>query len=158
VHQIVLEILGFADPIMRQRDVRVNRQFEAAASTISGDRELLKQMLLNLILNAMQAMPSNGSLSISTRNIDEMPGGAVCRGIEIRVSDSGLGIAPENLGRIFDPFFTTNKNGTGLGLSVVHQIVEKHSGFIKVESRVNHGTTFTIAFPGVRAGSAISER
>ena len=67
-------------------------------------------------------------------------------GLELQVQDTGIGIPPENLSRIFDPFFTTNKNGTGLGLSVVHQIVAKHSGTIRVTSEVNRGTTFTIVF------------
>ena len=64
----------------------------------------------------------------------------------MQIQDTGIGIPAENLNRIFDPFFTTNKNGTGLGLSVVHQIVEKHSGRIRVSSEVNRGTTFTLLF------------
>jgi signal transduction histidine kinase len=111
-------------------------------------------MLLNLILNAMQAMPTRGALEIATRSLPPGaggPGGA----IELRVADTGLGIAPENLARIFDPFFTTSKSGTGLGLSVVHQIVERHSGLIRVESEVGVGTTFTVTLPaaGVSAGA-----
>ena len=141
IHDVIREILGFSDPIMSQRQVRVETNLDAENPVISGDRELLKQMMLNLIFNAMKAMPSQGALIIGTRNIDPMPGG-----VELRIQDTGVGIPAENLDRIFDPFYTTNKNGTGLGLSVVHQIVERHSGSIKVSSEVNRGTTFTIVF------------
>jgi signal transduction histidine kinase len=146
-HEVIREVVRFADPIMKQRDVHIEESLNARQNMVHGDRELLKQMLLNLILNAMQAMPSKGSLAISTRDINELPGGAQCPAIELCVEDTGLGIPAENLNRIFDPFFTTNKNGTGLGLSVVHQIVNRHSGFISVRSEVNKGTTFTIVFP-----------
>jgi signal transduction histidine kinase len=147
LHDVVGEILRFTDPIMRQREVLVRQSLESRSPVVCGDRELLKQMILNLVLNSMQAMPSKGSLVVATRDVAELPGGAVCEGIELRVQDTGVGIAPENLGRVFDPFFTTNRNGTGLGLSVVHQIVDRHSGFIKVESQINIGTTFTIVLP-----------
>jgi len=150
VHEVIEEILNFADPILKQREVEVGRDLQAAESIILGDREQLKQMLLNLVLNSMQAMPSQGRLELATRNIDRLPGGAPAKALEIRVQDAGLGIPPEHLTRIFDPFFTTNRNGTGLGLSVVHQIVERHSGFIHVESEVNVGTCFIVVLPSDR--------
>lgn len=150
MHVLVEEILDFTEPILRQRDVQVEKTLGADRSVIRGDRELLKQMLLNLVLNSLQAMPSRGSLRIATRDVDALPRGAACAALELRVEDTGLGIPPENLDRVFDPFFTTNRNGTGLGLSVVHQIVEQHSGFITLESRVNVGTAFTIVFPHSR--------
>jgi PAS domain S-box-containing protein len=153
VHAVIEEILGFTDPIMRQRDVEVHLRLESRTENVCGDRELLKQALLNLVLNSMQAMPSKGALTLATRDVEKLPGGAGCDGLEIRVQDTGLGIAPENLNRIFDPFFTTNRNGTGLGLSVVHQIVERHSGFVGVESEINCGTTFTIVLPSARVVS-----
>ncbi len=153
VHEVISEILRFTEPIMRQREVAVDRHLEAGNARVYGDRELLKQMILNLILNAMQAMPSRGNLQLSTRIVSTLPGGAPCGGLEIQVRDSGIGIPKENLQRVFDPFFTTNKNGTGLGLSVVHQIVDRHSGFISVESEVNVGTAFTIVLPNKRLAS-----
>ncbi len=146
VHEVICEVLKFTDPIMNQRQVRVVKRLDAANPVILADYELLKQMMLNLLLNAMNAMPSHGSLTISTRSMPQKPGSSKCSGLELQIRDSGIGIAPENLNRIFDPFFTTNKNGTGLGLSVVHQIVERHGGLIRVSSRINHGTTFTIVF------------
>lgn len=150
IHGVIEEIFRFTEPIMHQRDVRIEKALEAADALICGDRELLKQAILNLILNSMQAMPSQGKLVVQTRDVESLPGGALCGGLEIRIQDTGVGIPPENLAKIFDPFFTTNKNGTGLGLSVVHQIVDKHSGFIGVASEVNVGTTFTIVLPNAR--------
>jgi signal transduction histidine kinase len=149
VHEVIQEIVRFCDPIMSQRQVRLEMDLKAECSLIQADRELLKQMMLNLIFNAMKAMPSQGALFIGTRNVEsrnmeQLPGNPV--GLELQIQDTGIGIPPENLSRIFDPFFTTNKNGTGLGLSIVHQIVKKHSGFIKASSEVNRGTTFTIVF------------
>jgi signal transduction histidine kinase len=146
VHEVIQEILQFTNPIMQQRHVGVDAVLNAEESLIQGDHELLKQMMLNLIFNAMKAMPSQGSLNIRTRNVQSGSADSCRSLLELQVQDTGIGIPPENLSRIFDPFFTTNKNGTGLGLSVVHQIVERHSGTIRVSSEVNQGTTFTIVF------------
>jgi signal transduction histidine kinase len=149
MHEVIQEVVKFCEPIMSQRQVRLEMDLKAEHFLITADRELLKQMMLNLMFNAMKAMPSEGSLFIGTRNVEPLnegqkPGNPA--GLELQIRDTGIGIPPENLGRIFDPFFTTNKNGTGLGLSIVHQLVEKHSGFIQVASEVNRGTTFTIVF------------
>jgi len=157
LHDLADEVLRFTEPILRQREVRVERALEGSRPLVSGDRELLKQMLLNLVLNSLQAMPAQGSLRLATCDVTTLPGGASCPGLELRVEDTGLGIPAENLDRIFDPFFTTNKNGTGLGLSVVHQIIEQHSGFIRVESRVNAGTVFIIVLPSAPAAQACRE-
>jgi len=150
LHEIIGEIIRFAEPILSQREVCIERNLEAESAVVSGDRELLKQMILNLVLNALQAMPSHGSINIATRRVTSLPGGAACDGLEFRIQDTGLGIPAEHLDRIFDPFFTTNRSGTGLGLSVVHQIVDQHSGFIHVESEPNVGTTFRVILPSAR--------
>jgi PAS domain S-box-containing protein len=150
LHEIIAEIIRFAKPILSQREVTIERDLRAESALVSGDRELLKQMLLNLVLNALQAMPSQGALYISTSRVTTLPGGAACDGLQIEIRDTGLGIPEEHLEKIFDPFFTTNKSGTGLGLSVVHQIVDQHSGFIHVESEQNAGTTFRVILPATR--------
>ena len=143
IHEIISELGNFCEPMIRQRDVRWVIELAADCSLIIGDRELIKQLVLNLIFNAMKAMPSEGSLAVRTRNITEKN---QRQRLELRVEDTGVGIPPELLDKIFDPFFTTNKNGTGLGLSIVNQIVEKHSGEISVKSELNRGTVFTILF------------
>jgi len=107
----------------------------------------IEQILVNLILNARQAMPTGGRLKIEVR--DNAAGDTV----EIKIADTGVGIAPENLRQIFEPFFTTKipdesgRGGTGLGLSVCRQIIEQHHGRIRVESVVGKGSTFIVKLP-----------
>ena len=143
IHEILREIGNFCEPMIRQRGVRWEIELAADSSLIQGDKGLIKQLVLNLIFNAMKAMPSEGSLAVRTRNV---VGKNQRQCLELLIEDTGVGIQPEHLDKIFDPFFTTNKNGTGLGLSIVNQIVESHSGEIFVKSRINHGTAFTILF------------
>ena len=102
------------------------------------DEQQLKQVLLNLVLNAIGAQPDGGSVTLAARGEG--------RFVSISVADEGPGIPPELLERIFDPFFTTRPEGTGLGLSIVHRIVEGHGGRIDVETS-ERGTVFTLAFP-----------
>ena len=143
IHEILREIGNFCGPMIRQRGVQLKIELAADCSLIMGDRELIKQLVLNLVFNAMKAMPSEGSLAVRTRNVADKDE----RGrLELHIEDTGIGIPPEHLDKIFDPFFTTNKNGTGLGLSIVNQIVESHSGEIHVKSEINRGTAFTILF------------
>jgi two-component system NtrC family sensor kinase len=108
---------------------------------ISGDRNRLQQVLLNLSMNACEAMPEGGQLRIATSAGDGW--------VAITVSDTGHGIKPEHLNRIFDPFFTSKPvgKGTGLGLSVTHGIVQQHEGTIEVESVEGKGTTFIVKLP-----------
>jgi signal transduction histidine kinase len=107
---------------------------------INGDPEMLRQALLNLALNARQAMPEGGTLRISA---------AAVRGrrVEILVEDTGIGIKPEHLGRIFDLYFTTRARGSGIGLSMVYRTVQLHDGEIEVQSTEGRGTTFRIVLP-----------
>ncbi len=109
---------------------------------VHGDFGQLRQAVVNVALNACEAMSRGGKLTIAT----SAPNGAV----ELMISDTGPGIAPEHLPRIFDPFFTTKEQGTGLGLSVVYGIVQKHHGTIEVRSQPGNGATFTIRLPAVR--------
>lgn len=101
----------------------------------------IEQVFLNLLINALQATPKNGRIDITAVKAGEH--------VVVRVSDTGKGIAPENLSRIFEPFFTTRENqgGTGLGLAIISGIVEKHRGKIEVESIEGEGTTFILTFP-----------
>jgi signal transduction histidine kinase len=125
------------------------------------DANQIKQVLVNLLNNAVQAMPDDGQLTVATRltecEIDDIH----CPMAAVYVSDSGVGIPPENLERIFDPFFTTKEvgQGTGLGLSVSYSIIKKHNGKIEVESAPGVGSTFTILLPtdGVYQGTNEAE-
>lgn len=106
----------------------------------------IEQVFLNLLINALQATPKDGRIDINAVKAGEH--------VVVRVSDTGKGIAPENLSRIFEPFFTTRENqgGTGLGLAIISGIVEKHRGKIEVESVVGEGTTFILTFPIEKSG------
>ncbi len=105
------------------------------------DETLLRQVFINLFLNSLQAMPAGGQLSIKVLRNEKG------RDVEIDVKDSGNGISPENLDRIFDPFFTTKEKGTGLGLTIVHNIIKVHGGSIKVYSKSGEGALFIVKIP-----------
>lgn len=119
------------------------------------DRSMIEQLLMNLAINARDAMPEGGELQIGMAGVDLYTAEAAALELEpgdyirITVADTGCGIPPELLSRIFEPFFTTKDigKGSGLGLSVVYGIVQQHNGAIKVESTIGHGTTFTIYLP-----------
>jgi hypothetical protein len=105
-------------------------------------------VFLNLFINARDAMPAGGSLSVRSWTESGFA--------HIEIADTGQGISPENLARIYDPFFTTKapKKGTGLGLSITYGIVQEHSGIIEVESVLGSGTRFRLEFPAVSARTA----
>ena len=109
--------------------------------SVHGDRNQLQQVLVNLSLNACEAMPEGGTLMVATSHADQR--------VAIEVTDTGCGIKPQHLDKIFEPFFTTKAvgKGTGLGLSVTYGIVQQHGGTLEVESAEGKGTTFTITFP-----------
>ena len=109
--------------------------------SVSGNPSLLLQMIMNLILNAYQAMSAGGQIKIAVRR--------EAAEAVVEVSDTGCGISAANLGRVFDPFFTTQPvgKGTGLGLSICHTIVKQHSGLIEVNSLEGQGSTFTVRLP-----------
>jgi two-component system sensor histidine kinase HydH len=149
--EVVLDTLAFIEPVLRQRKIRVERpEVGNGAAFCMGDQGMLRQMLLNLFMNALQAMPEGGRLAVRVE----------CGGpgtLKLEVEDSGIGISDENLSRIFDPFFTTNEKGTGLGLALVHQIVEQHHGRVEAQSGFGKGTRFTIWLPEAQ-GPAIEGR
>src|SRR3989338_404591 len=110
-----------------------------AKTQVFADSTQLSQVFLNLLINASQAIPEKGTVTLSTSEDTD--------NVYIKVSDTGPGIAPEILPKIFDPFFSTKKTGSGLGLSVSYNIIKSHKGQIKAESAVGKGTTFTISLP-----------
>ncbi len=113
---------------------------------VRGDAGQLKQVLLNVFLNSLQAMPKGGILAVSaSRKSAELSGREV---IDIRISDTGAGIPAEHLDKVFDPFFTLKKEGTGLGLSISYGIIQQHEGDIELHSEVGQGTTVVIRLPG----------
>jgi signal transduction histidine kinase len=115
------------------------------------DERMMRRTFLNLALNAVQAMPSGGTLRVVARRCDEPPGALV------EFTDTGPGIPPEVRERLFQPFFTTKATGTGLGLAIVQRTLETHSGLITVESPPSGGTTFRLRLPlGPESGAALA--
>ncbi|MDI6872018.1 MAG: ATP-binding protein [Bacillota bacterium] len=143
VETILEEVLELVRYEAALRNIRIDFRQGRAASFLRCDNRLLKQALLNLARNAIQAMPQGGVLTIAIHRQTRKGG------VEVEVSDTGIGIAPEHLTRLFEPFFTTKgKAGTGLGLSVTRRIIEEvHQGRITVESALGVGTRFTVFLP-----------
>jgi len=120
--------------------------------TVKADEGQIDQVLQNIFINALQAMPEGGRVSVDMENSQGPAhlGEQACNYVKISVTDNGPGIPIELTGKVFDPFFTTKPGGSGLGLSIVFSIIRKHSGFVKVESAVNSGTSFILYLPAVK--------
>jgi signal transduction histidine kinase len=146
IARLVEEALILTEKDLSKHRIHIDRRFHARpiAPVIPGQ---IEQILVNLVINARQAMPRGGRLLIEVRE-NKIAGMA-----EVRIADSGVGIAPDRLRLIFEPFYTTKEpdehgnGGTGLGLSVCRQIIEQHHGRIRVESVVGKGSTFTVKLP-----------
>ncbi len=134
---VIEEAVHMLQPMMETRNVRC--RVSCMACEVCGDAELLKQVFMNIMINAVQAMPEGGSLEIGMDRDNES--------VVVSVKDSGDGIAPENLERIFDPFFTTKDSGTGLGLVIASNIMRANGGYIKVASEQGKGSLFSLYFP-----------
>jgi len=133
------EVQTFLEPLTSQRSVLVLLNGEVEGATLLADPDQLRQVVMNLWLNALNAMPTGGSLDIDIAQRDAE--------LLLRFRDSGPGLAPEVCERVFDPFFTTDRRGTGLGLSVASSIIHQHGGEIRAESESGQGATFLITLP-----------
>jgi two-component system NtrC family sensor kinase len=143
VQDIVEETLRLASNQIRLSKVRVEGEVEEHLPPVYGDRQQLEQVFLNLVLNALDAMPGGGVLRIKLSHTEDR------EFVAVEFEDTGVGIPKQHLREIFDPFFTSKKaaKGTGLGLSVSLGIVQRHGGDIRVESEVGKGTVFTVLLP-----------
>lgn len=146
LNKIIHETLALLEHQMKTASIRMQESLCPTLPFINGNAGKLQQVFLNLFLNAKDAMPQGGTLTVSTANGD---------GVKVMISDTGTGIAQEHIQRIYDPFFTTKtghngRRGTGLGLSVTYGIIQEHAGKIEVDSRVGEGTTFVVEFPLAR--------
>jgi signal transduction histidine kinase len=141
INRIVDQVLGLTTHLFAPSRIRLETFPGIGLPHVMVDRHMIEQVLMNLILNAVQAMKNGGALTIKTSVVE-----GICR---VEVNDTGSGIPASVLPRVFDPFFTTKSQGegTGLGLSVNLGIVERHGGKILVESEVGKGTTFTLCLP-----------
>ncbi len=139
LHDILRNILEILEKELKANQVLVKLCFDESIPLVMVDEERMRQVFLNLIMNAIQAMPNGGELTISTSRSKN--------NLIVEIIDNGVGIAQENLKQIFNPFFTTKSRGSGLGLNIVKQIIAEHNGMIDVESKVDHGTRIIIKLP-----------
>ena len=128
------------------QDIKVDKRLKPDLPKAMVDPDQIRQVFLNIILNAFQSMPEGGSLTVATR-IQKTENREQSEFIEVSFKDTGCGIKKEDLGAIFEPLFTTKAKGIGLGLAVTKAIMEKHEGAIEIESAVGEGTTFIIKLP-----------
>jgi two-component system NtrC family sensor kinase len=151
VNAVIKEAIALLARQMRQRHITIEAGLDHGLPLLPASGDQLKQVFLNLLLNAQEAMPDGGTIRVRTRIPNESDAEFVLAGrqVLIQVEDSGSGISEENLRQIFEPFFSTKHEGkgTGLGLWVSQGIVQQHGGQMKVRSRPGRGTTFTIALP-----------
>jgi two-component system, NtrC family, sensor kinase len=147
VNDVVDSIARILETEAKEKGIEIKRDFAPDLPRIWIDREQMKQVFMNLILNAIQAMRDGGTLFISTRPYSKDESGESGQFLQVEIRDTGVGIPEENLQHIFDPFFTNKEEGSGLGLSISHQIVQEHGGYIVVESKLGKGTSFFINLP-----------
>ncbi|NQT18794.1 MAG: sensor histidine kinase [Planctomycetes bacterium] len=143
IREVIERVLAGVDHLAAERGVTVSGACPNDLGDAQADPELLTQAFANLALNAVQAMPHGGELSVKLYRETDQHG----RWVRVVVSDSGCGINSENIDRIFDPFFTTKTNGAGLGLAVSKKIIEAQKGRITVHSKPGRGTTFVVSLP-----------
>jgi signal transduction histidine kinase len=139
VDLLLQSVVKLTSETARMAEVSVQIESPVSLPPIFVDPEQIKQVLLNLIINAVQAMPNGGRINLRAVQDSDV--------IRVEVEDEGVGIAAEDIERVFDPFFTTRSNGTGLGLSIAYQIVNQHGGHIAARRNPQRGMTFSVTLP-----------
>lgn len=148
VNAVVADSLFLLEPKAVRNRVEISRDLAPGLPQVKVDSERLKQVLINILINAVQAVEKGGEIRIATYY---NPGDATVR---ISVTDTGVGIDPENIGKLFDPFFTTKDEGTGLGLSVAERLMESWGGKILVDSTFGRGSVFTLVLPALEGAKS----
>lgn len=145
--RLISESVSFA---LHGANVKGRLEIAADLWSVNADEGQLSQVLNNLLINAIQAMPDGGTVTVTAENLieGETPGESDCL-VRLSIRDSGVGIPPGNLQKVFDPYFTTKTDGTGLGLASVYSIINRHNGSVNVSSQVGQGTEFVISLPAV---------
>ena len=152
INELTGKLLDFLAPQFAKNSIVVERKLSPGLPWLTLDPDLAQQAVINIALNAIQAMPEGGKFIVESKSMK--PAGEHAGSVEILFSDTGKGISSDNLSRIFSPFFTTRQQGTGLGLSITQRIVEQHGGEINVMSSPGKGASFTLTFPYPQKGSA----
>jgi two-component system sensor histidine kinase HydH len=149
VKKLIEDSLSLIETQISEKDILLETECPAHIEDILVDPDQIGQVLLNLYLNAAEAMQSGGRLSVSAAALPEK------HAVTIKISDTGAGIREENIAQIFDPYFTTKPSGTGLGLAISQNIIEAHNGEILIDSRPGAGTTVTLILPRLPSGSSV---
>jgi two-component system sensor histidine kinase HydH len=139
INPLIREVLALMKPIFTDQEIEIQEDLDPHLPEFEFDPEQLKQVILNLIKNAAEAMTAGGRLGVRSHRLEQ--------NVFIEISDTGKGISPEHLSNLFRPFFTTKKKGTGLGLAVSYKLVQDHNGDIQVNSEVNQGTRVVVQLP-----------
>jgi len=139
INHLVEELAAFVRPVADRQGLTMHVATDPAVPTMDIDRALLRQAILNLVKNGLEALSRGGALTISSRALGDV--------VEIAVADTGPGIVPEVADRLFEQFFTTKPQGTGLGLAISRQIIEEHGGELAWANRPGGGAVFTIRLP-----------
>jgi signal transduction histidine kinase len=139
LNRVVQDLLEFMRFELAEAGITLETEFMKPSPQILMDERYMKQAVLNLLKNAISAMPEGGKLKVQT----EQKGNEFC----LKIRDTGVGIPEENMDKIFEPYFTTKDFGSGLGLTLVYKIVKEHLGDIEINSKVGEGTTITLSFP-----------
>jgi len=149
VNSILVELIHLSEPWFHTREVELSSSLAPGLLPVLGDPTHLQNLFLNLIANALDAMPNGGLLTIKTQEVPPQSSSEDGRWLKVSITDTGIGITEESKKRIFDPFFTTKKigEGTGLGLAICEKIVREHFGRVEVESEVGKGSTFFVFIP-----------
>jgi two-component system NtrC family sensor kinase len=152
IESVLADAISLVLPEMKNHHIEISKDIVGPVPAILFDSHQIQQVFVNLLLNAVEAMPRDGMITVAGKLEENI----YSKGNDfflIAIKDSGVGIPGENIKRIFDPFFTTKKEGTGLGLSIVHKILEQHGATIDVKSRENRGTVFYVRFPVMKRGA-----
>jgi signal transduction histidine kinase len=141
VHEVIEDVLALTDKRLQRGHVRPRRAYDPNVPPLNAIKNQLKQVFLNLVVNAIEAMPRGGELAISTSLSDDG------KWVSISFQDQGMGLSQKAMAHLFEPFYTTKSKGTGLGLSVSYGLIEQHGGNITVESAEGQGSCFTVKLP-----------
>jgi signal transduction histidine kinase len=143
VHALLQDALNLVRHEFHSREVELDSRFEAVNDRVNADERQLRHTIVNLLINAAEAMPDGGRLTMTTDVVEAWER----EHVRVTIADTGTGIPRDILGRVFNPFFTTKPDGTGLGLAICQRIIAAHNGTLQVESELGQGTTFRVLLP-----------
>jgi signal transduction histidine kinase len=158
VNETVHETLTLLAPRLRQNGAELQEIYQPDIEKIIADADQLKQVVMNLALNAVESMPDGGRLTAATFRVRASADNDGKEWVQIRISDNGCGIPTELMESIFDPFVSGRKNGVGLGLSVAYQIIHRHGGWIEAANNADGGATFTVSLPAGNLSKSEKQR